>query len=165
MGDWINLREYIANKKAVINMKNNDFQSFRWCITRACNPMKNPERVTNILKKQEWKINWGKRSLNIYEKIDYLERKNDISINLYYDNGYEIIPALFTNKNKKNHINLLYVHNGLGENSILITDCFKYHFALIKNLSRLLSYQLTDHKSKMYFCKFCSKHSNNERII
>ncbi len=43
----------ITKKKAVINMKNEDNQCFKWAVTRALNPVKkNSERITNELRKQ-----------------------------------------------------------------------------------------------------------------
>ncbi len=47
---------FIAKKNTVINMKNDDTQCFKWAVTRALNPVdKNPNRITNELKKQ-WDI-------------------------------------------------------------------------------------------------------------
>ena len=44
---WIPLPEKIAKKKAIVNMKNEDNECFKWCVTRALNPVKNhPERIT-----------------------------------------------------------------------------------------------------------------------
>ena len=44
---WIPLPEAISKKKAVINMKNEDDECFKWCVTRALNPVeKNAERIT-----------------------------------------------------------------------------------------------------------------------
>ena len=43
----------IKNKKAVINMENDDDQCFKWAVTRALNPVKrDAERITKILKTQ-----------------------------------------------------------------------------------------------------------------
>ena len=42
---YIPLPEYLANKKAIINPKNNDDECFKWCITRAMYPTaKNPQK-------------------------------------------------------------------------------------------------------------------------
>ena len=44
----------IKNKRAVINMENEDNQCFKWAVTRALNKPgednKNPGRITKILK-------------------------------------------------------------------------------------------------------------------
>ena len=43
---YIPLPEYLTNKKAIINLKNDDDECFKWCITRALNPTDNhPERM------------------------------------------------------------------------------------------------------------------------
>src|SRR6218665_519194 len=45
---YISLPVELANKKAIINMKNDDDECFMWCVTRALNPTnKNSERITN----------------------------------------------------------------------------------------------------------------------
>lgn len=42
---YIRLSKKLANKKAIINLKNDDNQCFKWCITRALNPVvKNAEK-------------------------------------------------------------------------------------------------------------------------
>ena len=44
----------------MINMKNDDNECFKWCITRALNPVdKNAERVTKILRMQFTKLKWN----------------------------------------------------------------------------------------------------------
>jgi predicted transcriptional regulator of viral defense system len=41
------LSKSIASKKAIINMKNDDDECFKWAVTRALNPVdKNSERIT-----------------------------------------------------------------------------------------------------------------------
>ena len=43
---WIPLPKELADKKAIINMKNKDNECFKWCVQRALNPTNNnPERV------------------------------------------------------------------------------------------------------------------------
>ena len=60
MGDWVKIRDDVVNRKAVVNMKNNDFQSFKWCITRALNPIKTySERITDKLRMQSNDLKWG----------------------------------------------------------------------------------------------------------
>ena len=50
---YVELPEFIKAKKAVINIKNTDTQCFKWCVTRALNPVKtHAERVDKQLKVQ-----------------------------------------------------------------------------------------------------------------
>jgi len=50
---YIPLPTSLAKKRAIINMKNEDDQCFKWCITRALNPQKqNPETVDKKLREK-----------------------------------------------------------------------------------------------------------------
>ena len=56
---YIPLPKNLKEKKALINMKNEDEECFKWCITRALNPVKShPERVTSLLSEQSEALNW-----------------------------------------------------------------------------------------------------------
>ena len=57
---YIPLPDKLSAKKAIINMKNDDDQCFKWCITRALNPAENhPERITQKLREQAEKLDWS----------------------------------------------------------------------------------------------------------
>ena len=48
---YIKLPKYLEDKKAIINMKNDDDKCFLWCVLRALNPVeKNKERIDRTLK-------------------------------------------------------------------------------------------------------------------
>src|ERR1043165_6341095 len=50
---YIKLPAELASKKAIINLKNNDNECFKWCVSRALNPTDdNPHRITRDLIKQ-----------------------------------------------------------------------------------------------------------------
>ena len=49
----------VTKKKAIINMKNEDDECFKWAVTRALNPVeRDSERVTKTLKEQTKEYNW-----------------------------------------------------------------------------------------------------------
>ena len=55
---YIPLDPYIANKKAIINMKNEDDKCFMWCVLRALYPKNDhPERIDKDLKSKQDIIN------------------------------------------------------------------------------------------------------------
>ena len=55
---WIPLPEELANKNAIINMKNKDNKCFLWCVLRALNPEENnPQRIDKELKGKENTLN------------------------------------------------------------------------------------------------------------
>ncbi|PFX18804.1 putative uncharacterized transposon-derived protein F54H12.3 [Stylophora pistillata] len=128
---YIKLPKHLADKKAIINMENEDDQCFKWCVTRALNPVQsNPTRITKILKKQAEKLVWGDIKFPMEVKgIDRFEKLNpEIGVNVYmYENGLN--PLRVSSK-------------GQGQGLIdllLIQDGDKKHYCLIKNLSRLVS--------------------------
>ena len=56
---WVALPKELANKGAIINLKNEDNKCFMWNVLRALNPKrKNSERIDKKLKEKEntWKI-------------------------------------------------------------------------------------------------------------
>ena len=58
---WFALPPVLENKKALINMKNEDDMCFKWCLARAVNPVEiHPERITAKLREQAEKLNWGR---------------------------------------------------------------------------------------------------------
>ena len=151
---FIPLPQKIKNKKAVINMKNNDNQCFRWCITRALNPVeKNPERVSLILKWRSKRLDWSglKFPVNL-KQIRIFEKNNpEISVNIY---GYEdnIYPLQISKTKRTQIVNLL-----------LISDGEKQHFCIIKSLRRLLSSQVSNHHESIWFCARCLNHFSNRK--
>ena len=55
---WIPLPKELANKKAIINIKNKDNKCFLWCVLRALNSKDNhPERIDKELKEKENTLN------------------------------------------------------------------------------------------------------------
>ena len=55
---YIPLRKFLAAKKAIINLKNEDDECFKWVITRALNPVeKNSERIDKKLREKSEVLN------------------------------------------------------------------------------------------------------------
>ena len=51
---YISLSKFLAAKKAIINLKNEDDECFKWAITRALNPVeKNCERIDKNVEKNQ----------------------------------------------------------------------------------------------------------------
>ena len=56
---YIPLPKELSDKNAIINMKNEDDQCFKWAVTRALNPVdKNAERIDKTLRKQAERLKW-----------------------------------------------------------------------------------------------------------
>ena len=142
---WIPLPEKLAQKKAVINMKNQDEFCFKWCIARAANMVENhPERITEVLREQAKKFDWtGCKFPMALDKISFFEKRNNISVNVYQWEGCAY-PLRITKEEKPFHVDLVF-----------LTKDSQNHFALIKNFSRFASSQVSGGKNERFFCKRC----------
>ena len=164
MANWepINASSYIPlplkiqTKKAVINMKNEDNECFKWCVVRALNPVeKNSERITKELKDQSERLNWSGLRFPVDLKQIKLFEKNysDIAINVF---GFEkdVYPLRIQKTKKRININLL-----------LIADEEKQHYCLVKNLSRLISNNFTKHCGSVEICRSCMNHFPDKKKL
>ena len=119
---YIPLPEKLLTKKAIINMKNEDDECFKWCVTRALNPVKkHAERITKKLRKQSEEIKWGgiefPLELSAIQRFETLNEKR-FGINVFgygkIRHGAKVYP-LRISKNKCStctHINLLLISDG-----------------------------------------------------
>ena len=144
---WIPLPKELANKKAIINPKNEDNKCFLWCVHRALNPKDgNPERLDKKLKEKENTLNMDGIEYPVSLKdIDKFENQNPtVSITVF---GYErkiVYPLRNSgNTDREHNIILILIKEGVN------------HYCLVKNLSRLLSSQVSKHKEKHHFCMRC----------
>ena len=138
---WIALPKALANKNVIINPKNKDNKCFMWCVLRKLNPTKDhPERIDKKLKEKENTLNMEGIEYPVSLKdIDKFENQNpSISITVL---GYE---GNSNNTNREHNVIL-----------ILIEEEGVSHYCLVKNLSRLLSSQVSNHKEKHHFCLRC----------
>jgi len=67
-----------------------------------------------------------------------------VSIIVYDIENKQILLLRLTDDLKEKHVNLLYLQDSHNDNL--------GHFACIKNLSRLVSSQITKKKNKKFFC-------------
>ena len=153
---FIPLPKKIRDKKAVINMKNDDDRCFKWSVTRSLNPVeKNSERITKELKDQSERLDWS--GLKFPVKLDQIvifEKFNpSISINVFGFEG-DVYPLRLSKTKSEQIVNLL-----------LISDGEKQHYCLIKSLSRLLSSQMSKHEHANSFCLNCLNHFPNEEKL
>ncbi|GFQ94331.1 uncharacterized protein TNCT_221461 [Trichonephila clavata] len=140
---YIPLPPKLKNKKAILNIKNEDQRCFLWCVLAHLHPVEaNANRVSTYLKFQNELCTKNLTFPTPLNQIECFEEKNKISINVF---GFEkeIFPLKITTKDFDKHVNLL-----------LISNQEKRHYCLIKNLNRLLS-DLTQHKSESFYCNYC----------
>ena len=148
---WIPLPKELADKKAIINMKNKDNKCLMWCVKRALNPTNNhPERIDKELMEKEDTLNMKgiKYPVNLKEDIDRFEKQNpEISITVLGFNEKDKVHPLRVSKHiyirKHNIILLLIERDGVN------------HYCLVKNPSRLLSKQISAHRKGTHICFRC----------
>ena len=148
-GSYIDLPENLKNKKAIINMKNQDDKCFLWCVLRALNPKNNhPERVDKDLISKQNTLNMeGIKYPVSFRDIDRFESLNpNISISvLGYNQDERVYPLKVSNFTGCEHdITLMLLKD--GENS---------HYCLVNNMSALIASQINNHKGTRNICLNC----------
>ena len=156
---------FIAKKKAVINMKNDDDQCFKWAVIRALNMSDDhPERITKELKDQAKKYDWSGitfptkvKDISVWEK----NNENKIKINVF---GYdEDTQKVYT----------IRMHDGcasivLGKEDNKFISLFLHddnHYCVVKNIGRLVSSQYNNHQHKKHFCLNCMNGFGTDKIL
>ncbi|XP_036151273.1 uncharacterized protein LOC118648878 [Monomorium pharaonis] len=150
-GCYVTLPQEIILKKAVVNVKSMDNACFAWSVVAALHPAKEYSyressypHYTTVLKFDDIKFPVTLKDIKKFERL------NDVSVNVY---GMRIIASVaqveiytlrLTDNKREKHVNLLYVEDS-REDSV-------GHFACIKNLSRLVSSQVSKHNGKKYIC-------------
>ena len=146
---YIPLPEYLANKKAIINMKNEDEECFKWCVTRALNPVEEHSyRITKELIKQSEELNWSGIEFPVAADanvISRFERNNNISVNVFgYEKDVKLYPLYISKHENDTCVDLL-----------LISDGEKKHYCWIKNFNRLMALRNEKSHNSMHYCKRC----------
>ena len=140
---WIPLPTELANKKAIINVKNED-KCFLWCVLTALNPKEhNSQIIDKKLKEKENTLNMEGIEYPVSLKdIDKFEKQNpNISVTVFGYNGKSVYPLRNSNNIDREHkIRLMLIEQ----------DGVK-HYCLVKNPSRLLSSQTSNYNGKNIF--------------
>ena len=156
---YMPLDPYLANKKAIINMKNEDDKCFMWCVLRALYPKdKNAERIDKDLKSKQDIINMNgihyPVSLNGIKRFEELNPNISISVLGYNKEEGGVLPLQISkHKGCEYDIVLLLLKEAVtGENGEIKE---KTHYTLVKNKSALITSQKNNHKGKRHVCLNC----------
>ena len=165
---YIPLDPYLANKKALINMQNEDEKCFMWSVLRALYPKDtNPQRIDKDLKSKQNTINMdGIRYPVNFRAIDRFEIQNpNISISVVGYNKDDLVHPLRASKysKRKHNIVLLLLKEAVkGENGEIEE---KTHYVLVKNESALIASQINKHEHKRYLCLNCFNSFNSPEAL
>lgn len=156
----------LKDKKACLNIQNDDENCFLYCILASLHPVgenSHPERVNNYVPFMS-ELNLSNITIPMKVKdITKFENQNNISVNVF---GYEqeeqsdgeikstvISMRVTEKKDARHHVNVLYFNEGC-----------KSHYVLVKNKSRLLRSQVTNHQHALYFCDYCLHCCSSQEI-
>ena len=165
---YIPLDPYLANKKAIINMKNEDDKCFMWCVLRALYPKNDhPERIDKDLKSKQDIINMKGICYPVSLKaIDHFEHLNpNISISvLGYNKEDRVFPLRISKYTGCDYdiVLLLLKEAEKGENGEIKE---KTHYTLVKNKSALIASQKNNHKGKRHLCLNCFNSFNTSESL
>ena len=156
---WVPLLEFLASKKALIDVKNTDDKCFKWCIARALNPVnreieKKADRITKHLRKQAESLDFkGIEFPMSLQAIDKFERLNaEISVNVFgFDNISKAYLLRISKIKRQKETDLMLLENK--------------RYCLVKNLSRLMSMQTSKHHREIAICRRCLNHFPNEKAL
>ncbi|KYN43896.1 hypothetical protein ALC56_01631 [Trachymyrmex septentrionalis] len=148
----------IATKRAVINVRTTDNACFAWSVVAGLySAEKYAERESSYPHYMTVLNLAGIEFPMTLKNIHKFERLNAVSINVYGIENKQVLPLRLISDKKEKHVNVLYIQDprddGIG------------HFAWTKNLSRLVSWQLSKKEHKKYFCDRCLHYFNtNEKL-
>ncbi|XP_036141224.1 uncharacterized protein LOC118645049 [Monomorium pharaonis] len=148
-GCYVTLPREIMTKRAIVNDNSKDKACFAWSVVAA---LHRAERNTGLESSYPHYTTVRKFDDIAFpvtiKDIGRFENFNNVSINVYGMKKemamLKILPLRLSNDKKEKHVNLLYVQNPREDSAS--------HFVWIKNLSRLMSSQLSKNKHKKYIC-------------
>ena len=156
---YIELPKYLKDKKAIVNVKNEDNKCLKWALLSARFPVKkNSDRVTSYIN-NETELNFtGVNFPTPLSQIPKVELQNNLGINVFgYSESAGIHPLYITKDNDKSPINLLLITK--------VTDGkTNSHYTWIKDFNRLC-FDQTRHKERKHFCLRCISPHSSERTL
>lgn len=155
---YIDLPTILKKKNAIINVRNYDYQCFKYAILSALHPAKsNPCRVSHYTPfSNELRFDGMKFPVQMKDVAKFESLNPSISINVYTfdEDRKKVYPIRMTRAVKGDHIHLMLLLD--GENA---------HYCWIKSLSRLLSKQISKNSKKKLFCDRCLNHFSNQQAL
>ena len=144
---YFELPEKLALKKAIVNVKNEDQQCFKWAVLSALFTVSKDAQRLSKYTAHESELNWDGLTFPVtLQQIPKFEKRNKVSINVYgwdkSDKPYLLQKSKIGEAEK--HVDLLLLEEGANS-----------HYCWIKNFSRFAR-QPSDHKHcAKHYCHYC----------
>ena len=164
---YVKLPDFIQKKRACINVENFDDECFKWAILSALHPVQHHSNRVSSYKIYENELNFKGIEFPVKPKqVSKFEKQNNISINVYIlkksGRKFKVLPLHITSCKKEIHVNLLLLQNHYVDekeeeeaNELEKDTSVIYHYIWIKNLSRLVSSQLSKRSLRKFVCDRC----------
>ena len=146
---YIELPKYLKNKKAIVNVKNQDDECLKWALLSSLYPTHdNPQRVTKY-KDHEKELNFADIEFPVTLKdIPKVEKQNSSAINVFgYSESAGVHPLYLSKDHTRDPINLLLITK-VEDGKV------NSHYCWIKNFNRLCSAE-NKHNGETFFCLRC----------
>ena len=150
------LPDFIKNKKAIINIKNEDNKCFLYSVLCGLiTPASHPERVSHYkdrLNELSYKDEEFENGMSVH-KIRFFEKRNNLKINVYsLEDEKSIIPVYVSCNEAKDLplIQLFYYDN---------------HYSYVNNFNRLMGENGTNKLVCPYCCQFKSSGGNAKEAL
>ena len=155
---YIELPKYLKDKKAIVNVKNQDDECLKWALLAALHPAKkDPQRVNKYMEFKELRFT-GVDFPTPLSQMPKVERLNNLAINVFgYSKQAGIHPLYLTKDLTPDPINLLLitkVEDGKTNS----------HYCWIKDFNRLCHDQ-TLYEHRKFFCLRCISPHCSERTL
>ena len=155
---YIELPKYLKNKKAIVNVRNEDNKCLKWALLSALHPAKkDPHRVNKYMHFKELRFTGVDFPVPL-SQMPKVERLNNLAINVFgYSKQAGIHPLYLSKDHTRDPINLLLITE-VKDGKIIS------HYSWIKDFNRLCC-DKTKHANRKHFCLRCISPHCSERTL
>ena len=173
-GSFLKLPPVLKKKHAVVNIKNDDWQCFKWAVGRALHPVENhPERLTEELRRQCMDLNFEGISFPVsLNQINRFEKMNpEICVNVFGWDENQTVPLRISKVDGFFPVDLMLITKNQNEQNEdqqledVLDQQITGHYCPIVNMSRLLSSQVSTREKKKHFCRRCLTPFGDEALL
>lgn len=150
---YIPLPDWVANKKAVINIQNEDNLCFLYCVLCGIHNIYEEHNNTRVSKYKklidERTLKYEDKDMPMkIDKIIHFENRNNLQINVFGIENKSIVPLYVSSNRNQQNVKLIQL--------LYITEGEKSHYTYIKNFNKLMC-EVGD-KNSNYVCPYCCEY-------
>ena len=155
---YIELPKYLKDKKAILNVENEDNKCLKWALLSCLHPAKkNPQRVNKYMQFKELRFTGVDFPVPL-SQMPKVERLNNLAINVFgYSKQAGIHPLYLSKDYTRDPINLLMI------TEVKDGKVFS-HYCWIKDFDKLCHDQ-TKHEHRLHYCLRCISPHSSKRTL